>query len=794
MIFAVLSAILSHWRRAPLQFISLLAGLALATALWSGVQAINGEARASYNAAAQSLLDGQLDRLLPADGGPVAQADHLALRMAGWRVSPVAEGRLNGVRVLGLDPNTVPAGVGQIDLADRADADAFRNGDGQVFGRRDALDRLGPVPPEPVAVEDIAPGTVITQIGVAQRLLDRPPGHINFLLLDRDQQDGLSPLSEIAPGLTRVSTGGGTDLSRLTDSFHLNLTAFGALSFIVGLFIVHGTVGLAIEQRRPMVRTLRALGVPLRSLLTALGCELFVFAVVGGALGLVLGHLIAGALLPDVASSLRGLYGAAISGELTLRPGWIAAGLAMSLAGVAIAGTGALVKVARLPILAAARPRAWAMGHRKGQRVLTGIGMAALAGAGGLALWGTSLVAGFALVGAVLLGAAAILPAILSSVLRFGESSANGPVAQWFWADSRQQLPGLSLALMALLLAMAANVGVSTMVSSFRLTFIGFLDQRLAAELYVDTNGVPGLENWLTDRASAVLPVQSVEVEVRGLPTDLYGTRPDPLYPDNWRLLQGDAKAWNTMFDGRGVLINEQLSRRGDIGVGDVLHLAGRDLPVAGIFGDYGNPIGQAMVAESIWAAAYPNEVPRRFAVRTDPSTVPAMITDIQDRFGLSPDGIIDQAGIKAMSLQVFERTFAVTGALNLLTLGVAGFAILMSLLTLGSMRLPQLAPVWAMGLTRSRLGGLDLLRAVLLAGLTTVLAIPLGLALAWALLAIVNVAAFGWRLPMFLFPLDYALLGVQAILAAALAAGWPAIRLSRIPPDRLLRVFAAER
>ncbi|RYG91579.1 ABC transporter permease [Loktanella sp. IMCC34160] len=794
MTFAVLSAILSHWRRAPLQFIALLAGLALATALWSGVQAINAEARSSYDAAAQTLLDGQVDRLVPADGGAVTQADHLALRMAGWRVSPVAEGRLNGVRILGLDPNTVPAGVGQIDIADRADADAFRTGDGQIFGRAEALDRLGPVPPEPVPVAEIAPGTVVTQIGVAQRLLDRPAGHIDFLLLDPDQPDGLPRLAEIAPGLSRVAAGGGTDLSRLTDSFHLNLTAFGALSFVVGLFIVHGTVGLAIEQRRPMVRTLRAVGVPLRLLLWGLGLELLIFALAGGALGLILGHLIAGALLPDVASSLRGLYGAAISGELTLRPGWIAAGLAMSLAGVAIAGTGALVKVARLPILAAARPRAWAMGHRKGQRVLTGVGMAALAGAGGLALWGTSLVAGFALVGAVLLGAAAILPAILSSVLRFGESSANGPVAEWFWADSRQQLPGLSLALMALLLAMAANAGVSTMVSSFRLTFIGFLDQRLAAELYVDTKEEPGLEAWLTDRSDAVLPVQSVEVEVRGLPTDLYGTRPDPLYPDNWRLLEGGAAAWQTMFDGRGVLINEQLARRGGIGVGDILPLAGQDLPVVGVFGDYGNPIGQAMIAEPLWTDAYPNEVPRRFAVRTDPAAVPGMIEAMQAEFGIAPDSAIDQAGIKAVSLQVFERTFAVTGALNLLTLGVAGFAILMSLLTLGSMRLPQLAPVWAMGLTRSRLGGLDLLRAVLLAGLTTVLAIPLGLALAWALLAIVNVAAFGWRLPMFLFPADYALLGVEAILAAALAAGWPAIRLSRIPPDRLLRVFAAER
>ena len=170
------------------------------------------------------------------------------------------------------------------------------------------------------------------------------------------------------------------------------------------------------------------------------------------------------------------------------------------------------------------------------------------------------------------------------------------------------------------------------------------------------------------------------------------------------------------------------------------------------------------------------------------------MADALANDFGLPRDRMVDQAGIKAFSLSVFERTFTVTDALNILTLSVAGFAILMSLLTLAGMRLPQLAPVWALGLTRARLGRLELLRAVLLALLTTVLALPLGLALAWALLAVVNVAAFGWRLPMYLFPLDYLRLGGLAILAAALAALWPARKLARTPPAALLQVFSHER
>jgi putative ABC transport system permease protein len=127
------------------------------------------------------------------------------------------------------------------------------------------------------------------------------------------------------------------------------------------------------------------------------------------------------------------------------------------------------------------------------------------------------------------------------------------------------------------------------------------------------------------------------------------------------------------------------------------------------------------------------------------------------------------------------------------LTLSVAGFAILMSLLTLAAMRVPQLAPAWALGMTRRSLGRLEVLRAVVLAALTLLVALPLGLALAWMLLAVINVEAFGWRLPMYLCPGDYAVLGGLSVLAALLAALWPARRLARTPPSDLLKVFANE-
>jgi putative ABC transport system permease protein len=117
-----------------------------------------------------------------------------------------------------------------------------------------------------------------------------------------------------------------------------------------------------------------------------------------------------------------------------------------------------------------------------------------------------------------------------------------------------------------------------------------------------------------------------------------------------------------------------------------------------------------------------------------------------------------------------------------------------MSLLTLSEMRLPQLAPLWAGGLTRRKLALLEMGKTLALALLTALLAIPLGLGVAWCLVAVVNVQAFGWRLPLHLFPLQWLALVGLALVTALLASLIPVLRLRSIAPMRLLRTFADER
>lgn len=800
---AVGLALWSHWRRHRLQLITLLAGIALATALWSAVQAINSEARQSYADASAQLAAGQMDELHPRSG-TIPLESYVALRRAGWQVTAVIQGNLRRagrtVDILGVDLLSHPdlPAISEVSgTAGLAPVDVLLP-PGRAFARTETIASLQGARDLPLLVEttSLPVGTLLMDIAVAEQLLGLQ-GQISRLLILPDQPRTLPALDQIVPDLDLISPASRGQLDRLTDSFHLNLSAFGLLSFAVGLFIVQGMVGLAFEQRRGMIRALRAMGVPLRRLTLLMTLEITLFALVGGVLGIAIGYFVAGLLLPGVAATLSGLYGAPVDGALVLRPGWVQSGLAMALGGTLLASSRAMWRLSRLPLLRSPGQVAWQRSGRAYRRqVAAGLGLIA-AGCIGFWLIG-GLIAGFVLQAGLLTGSALLLPPLLRAGIAMISKPARTPLAQWFWADMRAQLPGLSLALMALLLALAANVGVGAMVSSFRMTFVGWLDQRLASEIYVtardDTQG-SAIQAWLSPRADAVLPIRAIETRVQGQPVFLYGVVDHATYRDNWPLLAQTTDAWDRLATGTGALLNEQMARRLDLWPGQSVELLpGWSLPVLGVYSDYGNPTGQAIVALDHLLPRAPDLPNQRFGVRVAPDQAAKLTADLTQAFDLPRSAIVAQADLKSRSLAIFDKTFVVTNALSILTLGVAGFAIFTSLMTLWSSRIPQLAPLWALGLTRRKLAGFEILRSLLLALFTMVLALPLGVLLGWVLLAVVNVEAFGWRLPLLLFPGDWLKLGLLALVTAALAALLPARKLYRLPPSDLLRVFANER
>jgi putative ABC transport system permease protein len=814
----VLAVLLSHWRRHRMQFATLLIGLIAATALWSGVQAINQQARSAYDRAAATFGGVRTAMLVAPNAATFPQDLFVKLRRAGWPVSPVLEGRvqINGrsMRLLGIEPVTLPAEVGNAPRLGAADLSSFVAAPGQTLVAQETLSDLheqdGATPsissgaklPPLHVLPQLVPGVLVVDIGVAQRLLNKPD-QISRLLIGKPKGKPAQLASVVGDRLQRVEPSAETELERLTDSFHLNLTAFGLLSFFVGLFIVNSAIGLAFEQRLPMLRTLRACGASARLVNTVLVFELVALALVAGLIGLVCGYFIAAALLPDVAASLRGLYGAQIPGQLTLRPEWWLAGVGISVAGAIVAAATSLIKAVRMPVLATAQPHAWQQRQRRWLVLQSGAACIVFAVALLLLQYGQSLIAGFGLLAALMLGAALILPAFLELLLLAGQRLARGPLALWFWADSRQQLSGLSLALMALLLALAVNVGVSTMVETFSRTFVGWLNGRLAADVYIsaaDNAQAIAIRNWLKERSEvqAILSGGRAETQVQGQPVELLGLPDHALYRERWPLLETAPRAWTQLVPGNAAFISEQLSRRLNIRVGDVIEVPAPggiwELDIVGIYADYGNPKGQLAVNVAALIRQFPQTPQTRIGLIVPRDKIPGLIAALQTQFSLDDRSVADQATVKAESIRIFNRTFAVTSALNAFTLGVAGIALLTSLLTLANSRLTQLAPLWAIGITRPRLAAIELTKTLSVALFTSLLAVPLGLLVAWCLIAIVNVKAFGWRLPFHVFPLQLVELVAVALIASLFAALLPVLRLARMQPASLVKVFANER
>ncbi|MBM7457120.1 putative ABC transport system permease protein [Oceanisphaera litoralis] len=825
LMLVALVTLLSHYRRHPGQLAMLLLGLWVAGALWSGVQAINASARDNY-ARAEALLGSGFDRLEREDGQPLSRDDFIRLRRAGVPVSPLLEGELvtdsgSKLTLIGIDPLTLPGDSPLARTRAPGSLQDFLSPPWQTRLAPDTRTQLGdqptlqggtPLPPR-VEVPELPPNTLVMDIAIAARLLGAGDGMTALV-------SAADALTAAPDGFTLVRADTRADPGELTQSFHLNLTAMAMLALIVGLFIVQAALGLALEQRLTLLRTLRALGVSGRTLVALLVLELILLGLFGALAGLLGGLWLAKTWLPDVAATLHSLYGANIGGTLSLPWHYWLGGIGVTLGGLFIAGSGILWRARRLSLLGLGQAQAWRAGFQRQLRMQTRLGGVAALSALALGLWlltrpgGEGLSAGFGLVAAIILAAALWLPPLLALVLSLSLGGLTRlarpwPLTQWALADVQLQLPRLSLAMMALLIALAANLGVSSMVGGFRLTFLDWLDRRLMADLYLTPPAAQfaDIDAWLARRdeveerlitagaESQLLGITSGKGDSRrpGLPLPVFGITPSRTLMADWPLLAtlGDRDAaWQALRHGQA-FINEQLARGEGIALGDRLSLATpggiEGVTVVGIYPDYGNPRGELVLATA--------QVRRLF--RVPPASIGIVLPPGEDadllrrqlleRFTLTPHSLRDQGEVKTRATAIFERTFAITRALNTLTLGVAALALLTTLLAQARERRRRMAALWALGVPLRRLLGIQLAQLAGVALVTGLLAIPLGIAITACLVWGINVAAFGWRLPLHVFPGEIGLTLITAVLVALLAAGLPMFRLWRTPPRALL-------
>ena len=818
-LFWSLAALLSHWRKHPTSLATLLMGLSIATALWSGVQALNTQAKNSYNQAAAIFNQGNAQNIIAQQGGYFNQDLFIRLRRSGAKVSPIIEGRIylqkKELKIIGLEPLTTAKNASSELVHSLRSSFDLIDGQGKAFISPETLqglgsksgDRLrtdrGVLLPPLHPLSSVPPGAIITDIGVAQNSLARAE-KLSRLIVDQKNNLNNEQVSRLTNNVLRLAApDDSNDLTRLTDSFHLNLTAFGMLAFVVGFFIVNASVGLAFEQRLPTLRTLRALGAPAYLLVISMLLEIAAFTLIAGLIGVAGGFFIAQELLPNVAASLEGLYGAQISSRLALDKNWFFSAFAMAGAGALLANAAGLIKTLRLPVLNVAKPIAWREvnhGYLRRQALLALLAMIIATLTYSL---GKNLLSGFVFMACGLLGTAMLLPFILALLLLVGESQSQQPLVRWLFADGRQEIPGLSLALMALLLTLSANIGIGGMVTGFRETFLAWLDERLVAEIYYETvtaDDARKIEAWAQNdpEIEAILPVWRTKTLVENQPVELMGMTFHDTYIRHFPLLSSKENVWEYLHSNDSVLMSEQLARRLNINVNDKLNLPTNDndwqVTVAGIFPDYGNPKGQIRIDHDRLAHHFTDASRTHYSLRVAPSSTGSVIARMKAVHGEKIIRIVDQEEVKKISIGIFEKTFMITGALNTLMLIVSAVALFTSLLTLSNLRLRQVAPVWAIGVSRQRLAAIELMRVLIFAAGVALVAIPLGVFITWGLVTIINVIAFGWRLPMHIYPMHWLMVIITSLITASFASLVPVIQLARSKPIDLLKGFADAR
>ena len=625
---------------------------------------------------------------------------------------------------------------------------------------------------------------LVTDIGLAQHMLGKAGrlDRIVFKLSDAEARTLQATLQAYLPHqplwLEPISPA--LDASQLGDALALNLTALSLLAMAVGLFLVFNAQRFVQSVRRPQLAQLIILGLPPRRVLHWLVLELLLLATLGTLLGLVLGSLLALTLMGQLTQALADLYGPNPIDLLRLSPISLFKALLIGLGGTLAANLPGWWQLLRQSPLALREGNSRPATHpwRRRRLAIAILLLCALC----LALPRTGLPGALFIAGGWLLAMALWLPDALRWVLgqlrqRMGRQHGRSSLtAQLAVAETQYHLDRTAIAVMALQLAIAAAIGIGVMVSSFRSSVEIWLDQRLAADIYVTAPkgaaGSRGILNQVTLDAILANPAVAQASRRSVQPARWQGQ------PIEWAQMDfiPPLKAAYPLLAGRWpatpdeVLASEPLTVRLGVRVGQTLSITSeqgpRELTVTGVYQDYGSDKGQVLHAFEdgpVQSLALFSKTPEQLA------------DSLRTRFGERVN-LLAAPAIHAAALKVFDQTFVVTELLKLLILGIAFVGIGSAFMVLGLARRSELQTLQSLGLSPRHCRRLLVWQGAGLGLLTALLALPVGYGLAWVLIEVVNPRAFGWRLAFEAAPLHAVTALLLAPVCAALAS-WFAAR-----------------
>jgi putative ABC transport system permease protein len=700
-----------------------------------------------------------------------------------------------------------------------------------VGGVRRTLSLAGTLPepaqgaPEAAALDDV----VVTDIATAQEWLGQVGRltHIDLLLPpgpagDRTRARIVARCGHACQVVPVAARSGAA--AQMTRAFTLNLQAMSFLALLVGMFLIYNTMTFSVVQRRPLLGTLRALGVTRGEVFGLVLGEAVLLAVPATALGVGLGIGLATELVRLVTRTINDLYFVVNVRSLHLDGFTLGKGIALGLGATLLAALAPAREATRIaPTLTLRRSFAEArLARRAGGLALAGVGLA-VAATGLLALSGRSL--GLAYVGlfAILAAAALATPFATRAFARL----ARPPVARLFGITGTLAARGIvasltrtSVALAALTIAVATTVGVGIMVDSFRGTVVEWLGMTLQADIFVGppslvarkgdatllpavlariaaTPGVAAINTIRNRRVrtanrDGVDEVGEVDLHVPTFGAPSAGLPPRSRPYRFRRAVDGDVYAALEAPD--ALAVSEPYAFHQQVGVGSRVVLitdrGPRPLRVVAVYTDYASDEGGLMLARSTYERLFDDRGISALSIVAAPGADLARLRAEVAAAGGTSQALVVRANreLRDASIAIFDRTFLITQVLRMLAVGVAFVGVLSALMALALERARELAVLRAIGLVPRQLVGVVTMQTSLMGLCAGILSLPLGVGLALILVYVINRRSFGWTLALELSPRVLAEAIALAWVAALLAGIYPAWKMSRANPARALR------
>ena len=569
----------------------------------------------------------------------------------------------------------------------------------------------------------------------------------------------------------------------ITRAYRVNLDAMALVALATGAFMVFSTLALQAARRRQEFALLRALGATRGGLTVLVVLEGALLGLLGAILGIAMGLAASVAMLARVGADLgAGYFG---GGGATLDPDpWGLAGIALVAIGASAFGAWRVARdVARIDVAEALRDRAIDL---PGARDHWSRGLAFLA-SGIPFLWAPPVaglpLGGYAAIACWLAGMVALVgPASRALLARLGH---DGKAIPALAVAQVRQLPGhLAASVAGIVVSASLGVAMAIMVHSFRVSVESWLQGVVRGDLYVSASEAGNTTAFSArdqDRVAAIPGVASVEalrfdrlvvpgeanpVSLIARPIDDALLRAFQAEPATRPARTGDIDVWisEAARDLRGWKAGDTIS----------LPIAGREVPVrvAGVIRDFARTWGAVMIDtvdyRRLTGDVLASELVLHLAPGVEVSRVEAALRATFPDAGLAME---DAAGLRLRSLAIFDRSFAITYALEAIAIAIGLAGVTSSFAALAWSRRREFGVLRFLGLRRRDVLRMLGLEGALVGGLGAILGLATGALVSGVLVHVVNRQSFHWRLDLHVPWIELALVVAGVVVACSLGA-----------------------